>query len=85
MADTGIPNADTGVPNTDGATDAPTQQRGPDLLTLTAGLGALAIAVGVPFGAVEWLAELDVRWVLATVATLVGLLLVIGSIRPRRS
>lgn len=73
--------------NIETSTDSgePAQQRRPDLLTLTAGLGALAVAIAVPFGAVEWLADLDTRWVLATVATLIGLLLVIGSLRPRRS
>ncbi|MGH3938311.1 MAG: hypothetical protein ACRDTG_06695 [Pseudonocardiaceae bacterium] len=76
--------ADLGVPDTDGDTNAPTQQRRPDLLTLIAGLGALAVAIGVPLGAADWLAELDTRWVLAATATFVGLLLVIGSIRPRR-
>ncbi|MGQ0775947.1 MAG: hypothetical protein ACT4NY_16260 [Pseudonocardiales bacterium] len=76
--------ADTGVPHTDGQPDTPAQRRGPDLLTLTAGLGALAVAIGVPLGGDGWLAGLDARWVLAAAATLIGLLLVIGSIRPRR-
>jgi len=76
--------ADTGVPNTDGQPDAPAQRRGPDLLTLAAGLGALAVAIGVPLSGDGWLVGLDARWVLAAVATLIGLLLVIGSIRPRR-
>lgn len=72
--------ADTEIPSTDGE---PAQRRGPDPLTLTAGLGALAVAIGVPLGGTAWLAELDTRWVLATVATFVGLLLIIGSLRPR--
>lgn len=76
--------ADTGVPNTDGETGAPAQRRGPDPLTLAAGLGALAVAIGVPLSGDGWLAGLDARWVLAAVAILIGLLLVIGSIRPRR-
>lgn len=75
---------DPGVPSTDGETGAPAQRRGPDLLTLGAGLGALAVAIGVPLGGDGWLVGLDARWVLAAVAILVGLLLVIGSIRPRR-
>lgn len=77
--------ADTEVLNPDGEAGAPAQRRGPDLLTLAAGLGALAVAAGVPLGGITWLAGLDARWVLAAVAMLVGLLLVIGSISPRRN
>lgn len=65
-------------------TSTPAQRRGPDPLTLTAGLGALAVAIGVPLGGGAWLADLDARWALAAVAILTGLLLVIGSLRPRR-
>lgn len=52
-------------------------RRGADLLTLAAGLGALAVAGGT-------LLDLDIRWVLAILAILAGLLLVIGTVRPRR-
>lgn len=63
----------------------PSRRRGPDLLTLVAGLGALGVAAAALLGGFAWLPGLDVRWVLATVAMIVGLLLVLGSIRPRRS
>ncbi|MGQ0778026.1 MAG: hypothetical protein ACT4NY_27050 [Pseudonocardiales bacterium] len=76
--------ADTEIPSIDGEPGTPAQRRGPDLLTLSAGLGALAVAIGVPLSGGSWLAGLDARWVLAAEAMLVGLLLVIGSIRPRR-
>lgn len=72
------------VPDTDGEAGASARRRSPDLLTLAAGLGALAVAASVPLGDVGWLAGLDARWVLAALATLVGLLLVIGSLSPRR-
>ncbi|MGH3913080.1 MAG: hypothetical protein ACRDTC_06680 [Pseudonocardiaceae bacterium] len=80
MADT----TDTGVPDIEDTIDDPARRRGPDLLTLTAGLGALAVAIGVPLGGATWLAGLDARWVLAALAMIVGLLLVISSVRPRR-
>lgn len=60
-------------------------RRGPDLLTLAVGLGALGVASSALLGGVGWLPEVDARWVLAALALVVGLTLVIGSIRhPRR-
>ncbi len=58
-----------------------TPRRGPDLLTLVAGLGSLGIAATTLLGGVAWLPDVDGRWVLAALALLVGLLLVIGSLR----
>lgn len=49
-----------------------------DLLTLGAGVGALGVAGSALLG-------LDIRWVLATLAMLAGLLLVISTVQPRRS
>ncbi|MGH3797605.1 MAG: hypothetical protein ACRDSP_22270 [Pseudonocardiaceae bacterium] len=63
---------------------APVRRRGPDLLTLVVGLGALAVAGNTLLGGAAWLPGLDVRWVLAAVAVLIGLLMVISSLRPRR-
>ena len=66
-------------------TNALTPRRGPDLLTLAVGLGALGVAGTALLGGVAWLPEVDARWVLAGVALVVGLMLVIGSVRhPRR-
>ena len=60
-------------------------RRGPDLVTLMVGLGALGVAGTVLLGGISWLPVVDVRWVLAAVALVVGLMLVIGSLRhPRR-
>jgi hypothetical protein len=64
--------------------DALTPQRGPDLFTLLAGLGALGIAGTALLGGIAWLPDVDGRWVLAALALIVGLLLVIGSLRPPR-
>jgi hypothetical protein len=63
---------------------APATQRGPDLLTLAAGLGALGIAATGLLGGIPWLPKLDTRWVLAGIALALGLLLVLGSLRPAR-
>ncbi|MGH3853050.1 MAG: hypothetical protein ACRDR6_06040 [Pseudonocardiaceae bacterium] len=65
-------------------TGALTPRRGPDALTLLAGLGALAIAGTALLGGIAWLPEVDGRWVLAALALIVGLLLVISSLRSPR-
>ncbi|MDQ2790076.1 MAG: hypothetical protein M3Y73_10300 [Actinomycetota bacterium] len=65
-------------------TAALTPRRGPDLLTLVAGVGSLGIAATALLGGVTWLPDIDGRWVLAAMALLVGLLLVISSLRPAR-
>lgn len=74
------PAADPQPSHTDDAA-ALTPRRGPDLLTLVAGLGSLGIAATTLLGGVAWLPDVDGRWVLAALALLVGLLLVIGSLR----
>lgn len=57
----------------------------PDLLTLVAGLVALGLAGTTLLGGIAWLPDVDGRWVLAGLALVIGLLLVIGSLRsPRR-
>jgi hypothetical protein len=65
-------------------TDALTPQRGPDLLTLLVGLGALGIAGTALLGGISWLPDVDGRWVLVALALIVGLLLVISSLRQPR-
>ncbi|MGH3924737.1 MAG: hypothetical protein ACRDTT_18070 [Pseudonocardiaceae bacterium] len=84
MSDTDPARTDQGPHRTD-ETAALTPRRGPDLLTLAAGLGALGVAGSALLGGVGWLPEVDARWVLAVLALLVGLTLVMGSLRhPRR-
>jgi hypothetical protein len=78
---TANPGSDPGPHHTDEA-GALTPRRGPDLLTLVAGLGALGIAGTALLGGIAWLPKVDGRWVLAALALIVGLLLVIGSLRP---
>ncbi|HEX6402011.1 MAG TPA: hypothetical protein VF003_02420 [Pseudonocardiaceae bacterium] len=65
-------------------TSALASRRGPDLLTLVVGLGALGIAVATLLGGIAWLPDVDGRWVLAVLALIVGSLLVIGSLRPQK-
>jgi hypothetical protein len=66
-------------------TGAEAPRRGPDLLTLAVGLGALGVAGTALLGGNSWLPVVDARWVLAAIALAVGLMLVIGSLRhPRR-
>lgn len=76
--------ADSGPDHTDDEAGTPTRRRGPDLLTLVIGLGALGISGSALLGGIPWLPAVDARWVLAAVAMLVGLALVIGSLRPAR-
>ena len=84
MSGTDSTMADPGPHRTD-EPGAVTPRRGPDLLTLAVGLGALGIAGTTLLGGITWLPEIDGRWVLAAVALVVGLTLVIGSLRdPRR-
>lgn len=67
-----------------GETSALTPRRGPDLFTLVAGLGSLGIAAITLLGGIAWFPDLDGRWVLAAMALIVGLLLVVSSLRPER-
>lgn len=85
MNETDLTMSDSEPDPTDDDAGAPVRRRGPDPLTLAAGLGALAISAGALLGGIGWVPGMDARWVLAAVAILVGLALVIGSIRPRRS
>ncbi|MGH3897530.1 MAG: hypothetical protein ACRDTA_04605 [Pseudonocardiaceae bacterium] len=84
MSGTDPTMTDLGPRSTD-ETGAVTPRRGPDMLTLAVGLGALGVAGTALLGGVGWLPDVDARWVLAAVALVIGLALVIGSLRhPRR-
>ncbi|MGH3830678.1 MAG: hypothetical protein ACRDRS_09555 [Pseudonocardiaceae bacterium] len=78
------PTSTDPAPHDVNETGALTPRRGPDALTLLAGLGALAIAGTALLGGIAWLPQVDGRWVLAALALIVGLLLVISSLRPPR-
>lgn len=59
-------------------------RRGPDLLMLLAGVLALGVATTAFVGQVPDFSGLDPRWVLAAGAAVVGLLMLVGSLRGRR-
>jgi hypothetical protein len=58
------------------------KRRSPEPLTLVTGLLALVLAV---FAFVGELPPVDVRWVLAGGAAALGLVLLVGSMRTRRT
>lgn len=59
----------------------PVPSRRPELLTLVTGLVALAMAVAAFVGEVP---PIDPRWLLAVGAAVLGLVLLVGSVRGRR-
>lgn len=63
--------------------DRTTGRRGPDLLTLFAGIATLLMAAYVLSDGETWLPSFDPRWLLAGGAVLVGLLLLGSSVRRR--
>jgi hypothetical protein len=84
--------AESNIPLTDEAesssgTNAPVTERpsrGPDVLTLLMGLISLSAAGMALFNWAPALPLLDPRWLLAGGAVLVGLLLLVASVRPTR-
>jgi uncharacterized membrane protein HdeD (DUF308 family) len=71
--------------DTETITETKRRRQGPDLLTLFAGLVALAMACMALANWVPSFPSLDPRWLLAGGAVLVGVLLLIASVRPPRS
>ena len=67
----------------DGVEKAGTR-RGPDPLALVAGLLTLGMAASAFVGQVPSFAGFDARWLLAAGAAVIGLLLLVGSLRGRR-
>jgi hypothetical protein len=68
---------------TTGKSGTATRRRGPDLVTLLVGMLSLGMAASAFVGQVPSLAGFDPRWLLAAGATVVGLLLLVGSLRGR--
>lgn len=60
-------------------------RRGPDVVTLLIGVLTLGMATASFVGEVPDLSGFDPRWLLAAGAAVVGLLLLVGSLRGRRS
>jgi len=67
------------------ATTTVTRRRGPDPAALVVGLLSIAMAVFAFVGQVPDLSGLDPRWLLAGGAAAVGLMLLVGSLRGRRT
>ena len=65
-------------------TTPPTRRRGPDPLALLVGLATLVMAVFAFVGELPDLSFVDPRWLLAGGAAVVGLVLLVGSLRGRR-
>jgi hypothetical protein len=59
-------------------------RRGPDILTLVAGIATLLVSSYALTDGKVWVPSLDPRWLLAGGALLVGILLLIGSMRGRK-
>nr|WP_042198868.1 hypothetical protein [Kibdelosporangium sp. MJ126-NF4]CEL23585.1 hypothetical protein [Kibdelosporangium sp. MJ126-NF4]CTQ93121.1 hypothetical protein [Kibdelosporangium sp. MJ126-NF4] len=64
-------------------TDKTTDRKRLDLLTLLAGIAALLMSAYVLTDGRTWLPSFDSRWLLASGAVLVGLLLLGSSVRRR--
>lgn len=60
----------------------PVTRRRPEILTLVTGVLALLLSVAA---FVDWLPAIDVRWVLAVGAAVLGLTLLVSSLRSRRT
>lgn len=60
------------------------RRRGPDVLTLLAGIATLLVSAFVLTDGALWIPSLDPRWLLAGGALVVGLFLLMLSVRGRR-
>jgi hypothetical protein len=65
-------------------TDREVERRGPDLFTLLAGVATLLVSAYVLTDGALWVPSLDPRWLLAGGALVVGLIMLIASMRGKR-
>jgi hypothetical protein len=65
-------------------TDREVERRGPDLFTLLAGIATLLVSAYVLTDGALWVPSLDPRWLLAGGALVVGLFMLIASVRGKR-
>ncbi len=61
------------------------RRRGPDVIMLLVGLMALGMSVSAFVGKVPDFSGFDPRWLLAGGAAVVGVLLLVGSLKGRRT
>jgi len=64
--------------------DREVQRQGPDGLTLIAGIATLLVSAFVLTDGALWIPSLDPRWLLACGALVVGLFMLMLSLRGRR-
>jgi hypothetical protein len=64
--------------------DREVQRRGPDLFTLLAGIATLLVSAYVLTDGALWVPSLDPRWLLAGGALVVGLIMLVASMRGKR-
>jgi len=60
------------------------ERRGPDVLTLIAGIATLLVSAYVLTDGALWVPSIDPRWILAGGALVVGGFLLIASLRGRK-
>ncbi|SHL39957.1 hypothetical protein SAMN05443637_1277 [Pseudonocardia thermophila] len=72
------------TPDTTTTTEPTRRWRGPDPVSLLVGLLTLGMAVAALIGELPDLSGFDPRWLLAGGAAVIGLMLLIGSLRGRR-
>ncbi|MFL6143359.1 MAG: hypothetical protein ACJ72N_16030 [Labedaea sp.] len=70
--------------NIDRETGRDVRRRGPDLLTLLAGIATLLVSSYVLTDGAIWVPSLDPRWLLAGGALLVGVFMLVASVRGRK-
>ncbi|GGM58753.1 hypothetical protein GCM10012275_32400 [Longimycelium tulufanense] len=75
--------SDTGNVANSGDSTTPAR-RGPDPLTLVAGLLALLVSAYALTNGAFWLPDVDLRWIVAGGAVGIGILMLAVSLRPRR-
>ena len=66
---------------TEDRTERPARRRMPDLFTLFAGIATLCVSVYLLTDGQTWLPAIDARWALAGGALLVGVLMLLASLR----
>jgi len=63
--------------------DKETERRRPDLFTMLAGIATLLVSAYVLTDGALWMPDLDPRWLLAGGALVVGLFMLLGSMRGK--
>jgi hypothetical protein len=65
-------------------TERETEKHGPDVLALLVGLATLGVSGYVLSDGQNWMPDVDARWLVAGGALLVGVILLMSSLRGRK-